>query len=63
MASETAQRHVKEIVERDDREMRTLIRTSKDPDMIEFANEGSIYEIGYVSDEWNLFDENVFIVS
>ena len=69
MASETAQRHVTEIVERDIREMETLILVTNK------VKEGSrqVAELttdtgyrfafaGKLNDEWTLFDSSVFIV-
>ena len=58
MASEAAQRHVTEISERDTREMGGLIRTARE---VQEA-ESIIFKIGQLSEEWSIFDANVFIV-
>ena len=58
MASEAVQRHVTDIMERDAREMGGLIRTAKE---VQEA-ESMIFKIGQLSEEWSIFDANVFIV-
>ena len=67
-ASETAQRHVTEFVERDAREMETLIQTEQDA----LKGTSDVKKLGYIrrffrlmgklSDEWNIFDTDVFNV-
>ena len=58
MASETAQRHVTEIMERDAREMQTLIQTVRKMQ----GTQDVVRNIDELSEEWDLFDADVFTV-
>ena len=69
LASETAHRHVREILEKDAREMETLIQTEEDAlkgidDLRKQGiNYGRFFRImGTLSDELNIFDFDVFAV-
>ena len=70
MASEAAQRHVTEIMERDAREMGGLIEAADvvtagvrtlDQDYNDW--EAFYHHMGRLSPSWSIFDEDVFLVS
>ena len=67
MASETAQRHVTEIVERDTIEMEPLLQTDDLKDVPNRAKYGANFHpfvrlMGTLSDSWTIFDFDVFSV-
>ena len=68
MASETAQHHVTEIVERDASQMEALLQMDTLKGVNDIAKFG-FYEhlflrlMGTISNSWNIFDFDVFIVS
>ena len=67
MASETAQRHVTDIVERDTKEMEPLLQTEDLKDVPSGAKHGVnflpfVRLMGTLSDSWTIFDFDVFSV-
>ena len=68
LASETAQRHVADIVERDENEMGILMQASQDVmegarDIVNLEPQDFEHFFANLSKDWNFFDQKVFIVS
>ena len=68
LASETAQRHVADVVERDENEMGMLIQVAQEVkegarDIVNLEPQDFEHFFANLSEDWNLFDQEVFIVS
>ena len=68
LASETAERHVADIAERDEKEMGMLIQAAQEVregarDIVNLQPQDFEHFFANLSEDWNFFDQEVFLVS